>query len=152
MGTARIEATVAFPAERRQGGHAYVTLRDDGDLHFEAVAFEPTHGFRDALSQLLVGDRVEVVGAVNEGLLKLEKLRVVSAVAHREKRNPACPKCGRRMRSKGPSTGYRCSGCKERLPPDSAEWVEHRRGIGQGWHEPPVMARRHLHRPAAWGP
>lgn len=152
MGTARIAATVAHPPERRQGGHAYVALRDDGGLHFEAVAFEPTHGFREALGQLLVGDRVEVVGAVNEGLLKLEKLRVAEPVAHRERRNPTCPRCGRRMRSKGPSTGFRCSGCKERLPPAAAEWVEHRRGVGTGWHEPPVMARRHLHRPAAWDP
>ena len=40
------------------------------------MAFEPTHGFRDALSSLLPGDKVRVVGAVNDGLLKLEKLRI----------------------------------------------------------------------------
>jgi tRNA(Ile2)-agmatinylcytidine synthase len=150
MGTADIEATVAWPAERRPGGHAYVTLQEDGGIHFEAVAFEPTHAFRDVLSQLLPGDRVRVVGAVNEGLLKLEKLRVVAPVPHRTKLNPTCPKCGRRMRSKGPSTGFRCSGCKSRLPPSALLWEEHPRGIGTEWHEPPVMARRHLHRPASW--
>lgn len=151
MGTAEVEGTVAWPAERRQGGHAFVTLRDDSGLHFEAVAFEPTHAFRDALSALLPGDRIAVVGAVNEGLVKLEKLRIVAPVAHRTKQNPTCPACGRRMRSKGPSTGFRCSGCKARLPPSALVWTESPRGIGTGWHEPPVMARRHLHRPAAWG-
>lgn len=150
MGTAEVEATVAWPAERRQGGHAFVALRDGSDLHFEAVAFEPTHAFRDILSQLLPGDRVRVVGAVNEGLVKLEKLRVVAPVAHRIKRNPHCPACGRQMRSKGPSTGFRCSGCRSRLPPSALEWTESPRGIDTEWHEPPVMARRHLHRPAAW--
>lgn len=151
-GTASIEATVAWPPERRQGGHAYVALRDDGGIHFEAVAFEPTHGFRDIVGQLVPGDRVRVVGAVNEGLLKLEKLRVVAPAAHVSKRNPDCPKCGRRMRSKGPSTGFRCSVCKERLPPGSVVLEEHPRGVDTAWHEPPVMARRHLHRPAAWDP
>lgn len=151
LGTVAITATVAHPPERRRGGHAYVTLRDDGGLHFEAVAFEPTHGFRDALGQLMVGDRVDVVGAVSDGLVKLEKLRIAAPVAHVLRRNPDCPKCGRRMRSKGPSTGYRCSVCKERLPPSMAVLEQQVRGVDTAWHEPPVMARRHLHRPAAWG-
>jgi tRNA(Ile2)-agmatinylcytidine synthase len=150
MGTTDLEATVAAPAERRQGGHAYVSLRDDAGATFEAVAFEPTHAFRDALSGLLPGDRVRIVGALAEGLVKLEKLRVAQAAVHRVRQNPACPRCGRRMRSKGPSTGFRCSACKERLPPASAEWVETARSMDSGWHEAPVMARRHLHRPAGW--
>jgi tRNA(Ile2)-agmatinylcytidine synthase len=150
MGTAEVEATVAWQPERRQGGHAFVARREDSGLHFEAVAFEPTHGFRDALSALLPGDRVRVVGAVSEGLLKLEKLRIVAPVAHRVKRNPVCPACGRQMRSKGPSTGFRCSACKARLPPSALQWTEHPRGVDRAWNEPPVMARRHLHRPAAW--
>lgn len=150
MGTVSVEGEVVSRAERRQGGHAFVTLRDGAGTDFEAVAFEPTHAFRDALSALMPGDRVTVVGAWSEGLVKLEKLRIVAPVAHRVKRNPSCPKCGRSMRSKGPSTGFRCSGCKSRLPPSALEWVESPRGIGTEWHEPPVMARRHLHRPAAW--
>jgi tRNA(Ile2)-agmatinylcytidine synthase len=150
LGTAEVEATVAWPAERRQGGHAFVALRDDQGIHFEAVAFEPTHAFRDILSALLPGDRVVAVGAVNEGLLKLEKLRVVAPAPDRRKENPMCPKCDRRMRSKGPSTGFRCSTCRQRLPPSALVWVEHPRGVDRHWHEPPVMARRHLHRPAAW--
>jgi tRNA(Ile2)-agmatinylcytidine synthase len=150
MGTADLEATVTARAERRQGGHAYVALRDDAGQGFEAVAFEPTHAFRDALSGLLPGDRVRVVGALTEGLVKLEKLRVLEAAVHRTRRNPLCPGCGRRMRSKGPSTGFRCSGCKERLPPTAAEWVDAARGVDTAWHEAPVMARRHLHRPADW--
>lgn len=149
-GTADIEATVAWPPERRRGGHAYVALKAEGDLHFEAVAFEPTHGFREAVGALLPGDRVRVVGAVSDGLLKLEKLRIVAPAAHVVTRNPDCPKCGRRMRSKGPSTGFRCSVDKERLPPSAIVTEEHPRGVDTAWHEPPVMARRHLHRPVAW--
>jgi len=150
LGTVHVEAEVVGRAERRQGGHAFVALRDAGGATFEAVAFEPTHAFRDLLSALLPGDRVEVVGAFAEGLVKLEKVRVTAPVAHRTKRNPLCPKCGRAMRSKGPSTGFRCSGCKARLPPSALEWTESPRGVDTQWHEPPVMARRHLHRPAAW--
>jgi tRNA(Ile2)-agmatinylcytidine synthase len=152
MGTVQVEAEVTAPANRRQGGHAFVPLRDAAGLAFEAVAFEPTHAFRDVLSALLPGDRVVVVGAFSDGLVKLEKLRIVAPVSHRQKQNPACPDCGRRMRSKGPSTGFRCSGCKKRLPPSAMEWLESPRGVTTAWHEPPVMARRHLHRPAAWEP
>jgi tRNA(Ile2)-agmatinylcytidine synthase len=151
LGTAEVEATVVWPAERRRGGHAYVTLQAGDGLNFEAVAFEPTHAFRDILSALLPGDRVVAVGAVNEGLLKLEKLRVVAPATDRRKENPLCPACGRRMRSKGPSTGFRCPVDKTRLPPSAAVVVEHPRGVDTAWHEPPVMARRHLHRPASWG-
>jgi len=150
LGTAQVEAEVAWPAERRQGGHAFVALRDPQGIHFEAVAFEPTHAFRDLLGALIPGDRVVAVGAVNEGLVKLEKLRVVAPAPHRTKRNPDCPACGRRMRSKGPSTGFRCSHDRTRLPPGAAVWEEHPRGVDTAWHEPPVLARRHLHRPAAW--
>ncbi|HJQ93763.1 MAG TPA: tRNA(Ile)(2)-agmatinylcytidine synthase [Candidatus Thermoplasmatota archaeon] len=150
MGTVRVEAEVVARAERRQGGHAFVALRDGAGTAFEAVAFEPTHAFRDLLSALLPGDRVVVAGAFAEGLVKLEKLRIVAPVAHRSKRNPTCPACGRAMRSKGPSTGFRCSGCKTRLPPSALEWAESPRGVDTHWHEPPVMARRHLHRPAGW--
>ncbi|HUR25680.1 MAG TPA: tRNA(Ile)(2)-agmatinylcytidine synthase [Candidatus Thermoplasmatota archaeon] len=150
MGTVRVEAEVTARAERRQGGHAFVALRDAAGTSFEAVAFEPTHAFRDLLSALLPGDRIVVVGAWAEGLVKLEKVRIVAPVAHRLKQNPACPACGRLMRSKGPSTGFRCNGCKARLPPSALEWIESPRGVDLAWHEPPVMARRHLHRPSAW--
>ena len=150
MGTIGVEAEVVARAERRQGGHAFVALRDGAGAAFEAVAFEPTHAFRDLLSALLPGDRVAVVGAFADGLVKLEKVRILAPMAHRVKRNPTCPSCGRQMRSKGPSTGFRCSGCKARLPPSALEWTESPRGVDTQWHEPPVMARRHLHRPVAW--
>ena len=152
LATVALEAEVTSPAQRRQGGHAFVALRDLAGAPFEAVAFEPTHAFRDVLSALLPGDRVSVVGALRDGVVRLEKLRIVAPAAHRVARNPDCPKCGRRMRSKGPSTGFRCSGCKERLPPAAKVWEETPRGVDTAWHEPPVMARRHLHRPAGWGP
>lgn len=151
LGTVEIVATTTAPAERRQGGHAFVALRDDAGVAFHAVAFEPTHAFRDLLNVLLVGDRVAVVGAFHDGVVRLEKLRIVAPVPDVVRRNPECPRCGRSMRSKGPSTGFRCTACKERLPSTMAVIEERVRGVDREWHEPPVIARRHLHRPVAWG-
>ncbi|MEK6976621.1 MAG: tRNA(Ile)(2)-agmatinylcytidine synthase [Candidatus Thermoplasmatota archaeon] len=151
LGTLALEATVTATAERRQGGHAFVPLRDAAGAAFEAVAFEPTHAFRDALGALLPGDRLAVVGAFHEGVLRLEKLRIVSAAVQTIRRNPDCRRCGRRMRSKGPSTGFRCDACKEKMPSTAAVVEEVARRVDRAWHEPPVMARRHLHRPVAWG-
>lgn len=150
LATVAVSGTVMGPPERRQGGHAFVALEDAAGEPFEAVAFEPTHAFRDVLSAFLPGDRIMAVGALAEGLVKLEKLRIAEPAVHRRRRNPTCPKCGRQMRSKGPSTGFRCSGCKARLPPTAIEWDESPRGVDTAWHEVPVMARRHLHRPVAW--
>lgn len=151
LGTLDLVATTTAPAERRQGGHAFVALRDEAGAAFHAVAFEPTHAFRDTLSALLVGDRIQVVGGFRDGVVRLEKLRIVSPVPHVVRRNPECPRCGRGMRSKGPSTGFRCDACKEKLPSTSAVIEEKPRGVDRDWHEPPIMARRHLHRPVSWG-
>ena len=152
LGTAQVEATVTAPPERRQGGHAFVALKDAAGTWFFAVAFEPTHAFRDLLGELLVGDRIVVVGAYRDQVVRLEKLRIVAPVPHVVRRNPDCRKCGRRMRSKGPSTGFRCETCKTKVPSTEAVIEQQVRGVDRAWHEPPVIARRHLHRPVAWDP
>ncbi|HEX2065308.1 MAG TPA: tRNA(Ile2) 2-agmatinylcytidine synthetase, partial [Candidatus Thermoplasmatota archaeon] len=131
-------------------GHAYVALRDDSGLHFEAVAFEPTHAFRDAVRGLRPGDRVEAVGAWREGVVNLEKLHVLELSTWGTWRNPACPACGRSMPRVGKGQGHRCRGCGGRAPEGAATVVPEPRALAPGWHEAPVMARRHLHRPLAW--
>lgn len=140
--TLRISATVAAPARAGVGGHVRIALRDDAGAPFEAAAFEPTRGLRGIVRSLRPGDELEVVGAW-DGVLKLEKVRIVSA--RRKVANPACA-CGRRMRSRGHGAGFAC-GCGARAAPGSEIWDES--GL-EGWHEVPVLARRHLHRPVAW--
>lgn len=150
MGTLSIEGTVTLAPTTRQGGHVVVAARDTAGSPFEAVAFEPTKSFRDRVRGLVPGDRVRFVGALAEGAVRLEKMEVLALAPRRRLENPLC-RCGRRMRSKGPSTGFKCPACGAYLPREAAGWIDDPSQVALGWHEVPIIARRHLHRPVAWG-
>jgi tRNA(Ile2)-agmatinylcytidine synthase len=149
--TAQVSAEVTGLPESRRGGHAFVPLRDAAGQEFQAAAFEPTHAFRDAARALRPGDRVEVVGAWQDGVVNLEKLRVASLAPYGQRQNPKCPTCGRSMPSLGKGQGHRCRHCGTKAPEGAAGIVPEPRELALGWHEVPVMARRHLHKPLAWG-
>jgi tRNA(Ile2)-agmatinylcytidine synthase len=149
--TAQLRATVVGQPGRRAGGHLFVACADADGTRFEAAAFEPTKQFRDVVGRLRPGDEAELVGPVEGGVLRLEKLRVVSLAATRTKvANPACPSCGKAMKSAGAGAGYRCRGCGTSAGDEAATWLAEARTLSLGWHEVPVAARRHLHRPLAW--
>ena len=149
LATVSVEATVTAAAETLQGSHVALPLVDAAGTAFTAMSFEPTKGFRDRVRALVAGDRVRVVGAWAEGSVRLEKLEVLSLVPRLRDQNPTC-RCGRVMRSKGPSTGFKCPACGAFLGREALRRVEEPAGIALGWHEVPVIARRHLHRPVAW--
>jgi tRNA(Ile2) C34 agmatinyltransferase TiaS len=58
---------------------------------------------------------VRFVGAFADGSVRLEKMEVLALAPRVRLDNPTC-KCGRAMRSKGPSTGFKCPACGEFLP------------------------------------
>ena len=149
-GTPQVAATVTAIPESRRGGHVFAALRDAAGQEFQAAAFEPTHAFRETVRALRPGDLVEVVGAFQDGVVNLEKIHVVSLAPWGERRNPTCDTCGRSMPSLGKGAGHRCRKCGTRLPEGAAGIEPEARAVTLGWHEVPVMARRHLHRPLAW--
>lgn len=148
MATVQVTAEVVAMPDTRQGGHVFVDLEDSTGIAFQLAAFEPTHAFRDVVRTLRPGDRVTAVGAFDGRTLRAEKLRVDSVAEHRTGApNPTCA-CGDRMKSKGAGQPHRCPSCGA-LEPKRPGAVE-KRDLGLGWHEVPVMARRHLHRPVSW--
>ncbi len=150
-GTIEADAVVLDRPIRRAGGHLFVSCKDRTGARFTAAAFEPTKGFRDAVGALRAGDRITVVGPVEDGTVRLEKLRVVAlANVLVKEANPVCPECGKRMKSAGAGAGYRCRTCGTEAPPDAADLHDEARTLKPGWLEVPVGARRHLHRPVAW--
>ncbi|MGB0651733.1 MAG: TiaS agmantine-binding domain-containing protein [Thermoplasmatota archaeon] len=147
LGTVHLAATVAGMPRTRSGGHVLVDLEDPVGRAFQAAAFEPTKKFRDVVRALRPGDAVEVVGALRDATVHLEKLRVVSLAESKVKvANPTCA-CGDRMKSAGADAGWRCPTCGASTSEALVEVEE--RGVSVGWYEVPVMARRHLHRMAA---
>lgn len=151
LATIEMAATVTGTPETRAGGHVFVPMQDPAGTPFEAAAFEPTKSFRDVVRGLRPGDGVTVVGALADGVVRLERLEVRTLAPVRTKTgNPTCV-CGDRMKSKGANKGYRCPSCGATADADAGEWTEEARTVAAGWHEVPVMARRHLHRPLSWG-
>ncbi|HLF16555.1 MAG TPA: tRNA(Ile)(2)-agmatinylcytidine synthase [Candidatus Thermoplasmatota archaeon] len=151
MATVEVEATVREMPDARRGGHVFVEVEDGAGHTFKAAAFEPTKRFRDAVRALRPGDRAAFLGALRDDVVQLEKMRVDSLAASRTKTgNPRCPSCGKAMKSAGRGAGYRCKGCGTEAPAEAGGFQEEPRGLALGWHEVPVIARRHLHRPAGW--
>ena len=151
LGTVAATGTVTTMPETRNGGHTFVALEDAAGMPFQAVAFEPTKDLRDTVRLLRPGDRVTVVGAFREGVVRLEKLRVDHVAAHQVPApTPVCPTCGRTLKSAGAGQGLRCRHCGTKGHA-AAGTRDEPRELQPGWHEVPVGARRHLHRPIAWG-
>jgi tRNA(Ile2)-agmatinylcytidine synthase len=130
-----------------KGGHVIFTLKDStGEI--DCAAYEPTKQFRNIIRKLIIGDEVEVYGGVRETPLtvNLEKIKIKNLEKQVEKiENPICPKCGKHMKSKGTSQGYKCVRCK--IKSDKPLIKEWRRDIKIGFYEVPVCARRHLSKP-----
>lgn len=148
--TIQVDAKVTTIPETVQGGHVFVGLQDQQGKDASAVAFEPTKEFREVIRLLRPGDAVSVVGAYKDGAVQLEKLRVLDVVGHHDKKaNPIC--CGKSMKSRGEDAGYKCGICGKTATEEDAEWEAEDRRLVLGWHEVPVMAQRHLHRPVRWG-
>lgn len=148
-----LEATVAGRPQSRRGGHVFVRMRSDEGRMFDAAAFEPTKGFRDPVRALRKGDTVVAVGSFHRSArtLALEKLWIRDALPRVKRSKPACPTCGKRMRSRGRDAGYRCRHRHARRPEAAASSIEVSRDEVVGAYEVPVLARRHLARPLARG-
>lgn len=103
---------------KREGGNVILPL-SDGENQCKAILYPPTGRLRKIGSQFGIGDKIEVTGAVVEKRgkeieLNVEALRPLGILPKSQQRNPFCPKCGERMKSKGQEE-YRCPSCGYRL-------------------------------------
>jgi len=148
-----IKGTVTGEPRHLPGGHVVLTISTRrGEL--ECTAYEPSKRFRGVARALSTGDVIQVMGELREEprTLNVEKIQVISLSGVMEKKgNPTCPGCGRRMKSTGRGTGFRCRSCGSRAGESEAEWAPVERDLEEGWYEPPVPARRHLSKPLKRG-
>lgn len=148
--TYAVRGKVIRPPVRIKGGHVVIGVLTDGGEHIDATAYEPSKSFRDVVGSLEEGDRILLIGELREEprTLNIEKLKVIEAVEKKKKvANPICPRCGKRMKSKGSGKGYRCRRCGYHGDEDLSVKKVIERSITTGWYEPPVSARRHLSKP-----
>ncbi len=139
-----IEGVISSEPRRDRGGHLFLEITDEtGGM--TCAAFEPTKKFRNVLSDLTGGDRVRAFGGVKKDTINLEKIELLDLVPIYEKVNPACPQCGRKMKSMGNGRGYKCR-CGHKAGEELAVRFKRQRPK-TGFYEVPVRARKHLSKP-----
>ena len=132
--------------------HVVFSIKDaTGEV--DCAAYEPTGALRKIARQLMVGDSVEVYGAVRKPsagrrlTINLEKIRVLSVAPRFMLENPVCLDCGRRLESMGKGQGFRCKKCGRRFAEARKVQVEVERELKPGLYVTSTRSQRHLTKP-----
>jgi tRNA(Ile2)-agmatinylcytidine synthase len=119
----------------------------------DCAAYEPTGDLRKVARKLIVGDSVEVHGAVRKPsantrlTINLEKINVLALAPKTVLQNPACPKCGRRLESMGRNKGFRCKKCGNRFDDARKVSAAVERDLQEGLYVTSTRSQRHLTKP-----
>lgn len=132
--------------------HVIFSIEDESG-EVDCAAYEPTGALRKLARKLIVGDGVEVYGAVRKPLpekrltINLEKIRVMSLAQKFVFQNPMCPKCVRRLESMGKDKGFRCKKCGLRFDDARKVQVAVERELDSGLYVTSTRSQRHLTKP-----
>ncbi|MGD6934586.1 MAG: TiaS agmantine-binding domain-containing protein [Candidatus Bathyarchaeia archaeon] len=131
--------------------HVIFSIKDaSGEV--DCAAYEPTGDLRKIARELVVGDSVEVVGAVHKATkdkpltINLEKINVLNLTQQVVQQNPLCPACNKRLKSMGKNQGLRCEKCGakfEKLKQESTL----PRTLKPGLYVTSTRSQRHLTKP-----
>jgi tRNA(Ile2)-agmatinylcytidine synthase len=132
--------------------HVVFTVKDaTGEV--DCAAYEPTGALRKVARKLMVGDCLEVYGAVRKPsanrrlTINLEKIRVLVIAPRFMLENPVCLDCGKRMESMGKDQGFRCKKCSKRFPGARKVRVAVKRELKPGLYVTSTRSQRHLTKP-----
>ncbi len=125
----------------------------DKTAEVDCAAFEPTGALRKIARELVVGDEIEVYGAVRKShgdrplTVNLEKIDVLRLVSKMRLQNPICPNCGKRLKSMGKNQGLRCDKCRARYEGLRKQGVAQERILKPGLYVTSTRSQRHLTKP-----
>ena len=132
--------------------HVIFTIKDElGKV--DCAAYEPTGALRKVARELIVGDTVEVYGAVRKAsqgkplTINLEKINVLKLAPKVLQQNPVCPNCGKRLKSMGKGQGFRCKKCGSRFNEMTKVDVALKRDLKAGLYVTSARSQRHLTKP-----
>jgi tRNA(Ile2)-agmatinylcytidine synthase len=132
--------------------HMIFSVRDESG-EVDCAAYEPTGALRKVARKLIVGDSVEVYGAVRKPsaskplTVNLEKIKILALAPKIVFQNPVCPKCGKRLESMGKDKGFRCKKCGARFDDASKVQAAVERGLKVGLYVTSTRSQRHLTKP-----
>jgi tRNA(Ile2)-agmatinylcytidine synthase len=131
--------------------HVIFAIKDES-TEVDCAAYEPTGNLRKIARELIIGDNVEVYGAVNNPTSKkpltinLEKINILKLEPKTIFLNPTCPDCNKRLKSMGKNQGFRCEKCGKRSG-DSKREVQVSRKVEPGLYITSTRSQRHLTKP-----
>jgi tRNA(Ile2)-agmatinylcytidine synthase len=132
--------------------HVIFVIKDQTG-QVDCAAYEPTGALRKIARELVVGDEIEVVGAVRKPhgdkplTINLEKIHVFRLAKRLQEQNPTCPTCHKRLKSMGKNQGFRCEKCKTRFQNAQKIEVAQERNLKTGLYVTSTRSQRHLTKP-----
>jgi len=133
--------------------HVIFSIKDRS-AQIDCAAYEPTGLLRKVARKLIVGDYVEVYGGARAPsqdhplTINLEKIRILKIAPEIIYHNPACRKCGKRLKSLGRNKGFRCRKCGSRYLELTKVEVKMKREIREGIYITSPRSQRHLTKPS----
>jgi tRNA(Ile2)-agmatinylcytidine synthase len=132
--------------------HVIFSIKDkSGEV--DCAAYEPTGDLRKVARDLIIGDSVEVCGAVRKPsaakplTINLEKINIIELAPKVTCQNPVCPTCGKRLESMGKGKGFRCKKCGARFDDVKKVQVTVARELKAGLYATSTRSQRHLTKP-----
>ena len=132
--------------------HVIFSIKDESG-EADCAAYEPTGDLRKVARELIIGDSVEVCGAVRKPsatrplTINLEKIKILKFAQKTVRQNPVCPTCGKRLESMGKGKGFRCKKCGARFSDAEKMQVAVARELKAGLYVTSTRSQRHLTKP-----
>jgi tRNA(Ile2)-agmatinylcytidine synthase len=132
--------------------HVIFAIKDE-TTEVACAAYEPTGALRKVARNLIIGDCIEVYGAVRKPTkdkpltVNLEKLNILQLAPKTIHQNPKCPKCGKSLKSMGKNQGFKCEKCGTRFSGSSKIEVPVERELKTGLYVTSTRSQRHLTKP-----
>jgi tRNA(Ile2)-agmatinylcytidine synthase len=131
--------------------HVIFSIKDD-TAEVDCAAYEPTGSLRKIARELIVGDCVEVYGAVHKATSKpltinLEKINILKLQPKTFSQNPMCPDCGKHLKSMGKDQGFRCEKCGRKFADLKKQESTVPRAVKPGLYVTSTRSQRHLTKP-----
>jgi tRNA(Ile2)-agmatinylcytidine synthase len=132
--------------------HVVFSIEDESG-EVDCAAYEPTGTLRKVARNLIIGDSVEVYGAVRKPspskslTINLEKINILALAPKIMLQNPLCQKCSKRLKSMGKDKGFRCEKCDIRVDDARKVQIAVKRGLKAGLYLTSTRSQRHLTKP-----
>jgi len=132
--------------------HVIFSIKDE-TAEVDCAAYEPTGDLRKIARELIVGDEIEVYGAVHKATankpvtINLEKISIKSLAKKTVSENPLCPNCNKRLKSMGKNQGLRCEKCGSKYSELKKTESVMPRALKVGLYVTSTRSQRHLTKP-----